>query len=86
MGNNGLLMTVDLSATYGREEADHPKTGQLGTNVVVLRKHDGTVPAHIGYTNRLVINGTARRIVEAEFAEDHEHCDVYDVWVEKEGA
>lgn len=67
-GTNGLLMTVDLSATYGSLEDEHPKTGQLGCNVVVLRKADGSVPAHIGFTSRLVVDGKPRKIVEAEFA------------------
>lgn len=47
-GRNGLLMSVDLSAQYGKVEESHPATGQLGYNVVVLRKADGSVPEHIG--------------------------------------
>jgi hypothetical protein len=86
-GNNGLLMTVDLSATYGALEDDHPKTGQLGCNVVVLRKADGTVPAHIGYSDRILIDGKWREIADPpEFAERHEHIDFYDVTVYREGA
>ncbi|MEW1551397.1 hypothetical protein [Streptomyces tsukubensis] len=47
-GRNGLLMRIDHSATYGERETTHPKSGQLGLNVVVLRKADGTIPQHIG--------------------------------------
>ncbi|MFD7776626.1 hypothetical protein [Streptomyces sp. NPDC059753] len=47
-GNNGLMMRVDLSAQYGKQEHGHRKSGQLGHNVVVLRKADGTVPTHVG--------------------------------------
>ncbi|MFD5504626.1 hypothetical protein ACFWJS_33785 [Streptomyces sp. NPDC127061] len=46
-GRNGLLMTIEHSAKYGELEADHQKTGQLGYNVVILRKADGFVPAHV---------------------------------------
>jgi hypothetical protein len=47
-GKNGLLMRIDISAQYGIQESAHPKSGQLGYNVVVLRKADGTVPTHVG--------------------------------------
>ncbi len=47
-GRNGLLMTVEVSAQNGQLETEHPATGQLGYNVVVLRKADGSVPAHVG--------------------------------------
>ncbi|GGX26726.1 hypothetical protein [Streptomyces chryseus] len=46
-GRNGMLMRIDVSAQHGRQEFEHPKSGQLGYNVVVLRKADGTVPAHV---------------------------------------
>ncbi|MGI5404167.1 hypothetical protein ACQEVG_32895 [Streptomyces sp. CA-135486] len=46
-GRNGMLMRIEISAQYGRQEAEHPKSGQLGYNVVVLRKADGTVPEHV---------------------------------------
>nr|WSW58462.1 hypothetical protein OG513_07640 [Streptomyces sp. NBC_00998] len=42
-----LSMRIDISAQYGRQESEHPRSGQLGYNVVVLRKADGTVPAHV---------------------------------------
>ncbi|WP_030962636.1 hypothetical protein [Streptomyces sp. NRRL S-378] len=45
-----LSMRIDISAQYGRQESEHPRSGQLGHNVVVLRKADGTVPAHVGVT------------------------------------
>ncbi|GAB7187118.1 hypothetical protein ATKI12_6949 [Kitasatospora sp. Ki12] len=49
-GRRGIAMTIDLSATHGMVESSHPRTGQLGYNTVVLRKADGTAPAHIGPT------------------------------------
>ncbi|MGW6597879.1 hypothetical protein [Streptomyces sp. NPDC055036] len=46
-GANGLLMKIELSAHRGSQEEKHQKSGQLGYNVVVLRKANGTVPRHI---------------------------------------
>lgn len=86
-GRNGLLMTVDLSAQHGVQEHEHPKTGQLGYNVVVLRKADGTVPVHIGYSDRILVDGKWRGIADPpELSERQDHVDVYDVWVYREDA
>lgn len=64
----------------------HQKRSEIGSTCAVLRKADGTVPAHIGYTSRLVVDGKPRKIVESELGERREYTDVYDVWVEKEDA
>ncbi|MFE5092057.1 hypothetical protein ACFRCI_17085 [Streptomyces sp. NPDC056638] len=45
-GKNVMLMKIDRSAWWGGVEKKPQKTGQLGTNVLVLRKADGTVPEH----------------------------------------
>lgn len=45
-GRNGFLMAIDHSAAYGSVET-HPRSGQLGYNVVILSKADGSIPAHI---------------------------------------
>jgi hypothetical protein len=46
-GRNGLMMEVSSSFTYGKPEEKFQKRGQLGYNVAVLCKADGTVPSHI---------------------------------------
>lgn len=45
-GKNGMLMKIARSAVYGGLEEKPQKTGQLGCNVIVLSKADGTIPDH----------------------------------------
>ncbi|MFB7671308.1 hypothetical protein ACFC26_07805 [Kitasatospora purpeofusca] len=47
-GSACIVMDVELSAVDGMAEVPRRRTGQLGYNTVVLRKADGTAPAHIG--------------------------------------
>ncbi|MFI8084330.1 hypothetical protein ACIF6L_26450 [Kitasatospora sp. NPDC086009] len=49
-GRTGIVMDIELSAVDGMAEIPRQRTGQLGYNTVVLRKADGTAPAHIGPT------------------------------------
>ncbi|MFD8595413.1 hypothetical protein ACFV1L_10465 [Kitasatospora sp. NPDC059646] len=76
-----LVMTVDVSAQHGEQEETHPKTGQLGYNVVVLRKADGSVPTHVGGPgNWLTVDGVARQVTGWEFRENDGDDDVYRVY------
>ncbi|MFG2292017.1 hypothetical protein [Streptomyces sp. NPDC048603] len=82
-----LSMRVDLSAQHGQQEAEHPRSGQLGYNVVVLRKADGTVPAHISETlpsgDILRYLGETREVEEAELVDPGDEYWTYRVWVRR---
>ncbi|WP_282203929.1 hypothetical protein [Kitasatospora fiedleri] len=69
-----LSMEIGVSAQHGRQEEKHPKAGQLGHNVVVLRKADGTVPVHVaGPGNWLTVDGELLgAVVEVEAVTDTE--------------
>lgn len=84
---SGRLM---LHAEHGmRGSARYPEIAkqQLGSMVAVLRKADGTVPSHIGYSDRILIDGEWRQIADPpELSERQDYVDVYDVWVHREDA
>jgi hypothetical protein len=40
-------MTVEREAQYGKAREPIHRTGPFGGSVIVLRKADGTVPAHL---------------------------------------
>jgi hypothetical protein len=46
-GRNSLMVEVSASFIYGSPESRFQKRGQLGFNVAILCKADGTVPSHI---------------------------------------
>ncbi|MFI6444687.1 hypothetical protein [Kitasatospora sp. NPDC050543] len=46
-GRHGLMMAVETAAQWGKRQEQPQKTGQFGYNTVILRKADGSVPAHV---------------------------------------
>lgn len=58
---------------------------EVGSGCAVLRKANGDVPAHIGYSDRIRIDDKWREIAEPpEFSERHTALDVYDLYVYRE--
>jgi hypothetical protein len=75
-----LMMTVE-HGNSGRSYYSQSRS-QIGSMSTVLRKADGTVPAHIGGEgDRLVIDGKSHEVLETDLQDIDEDALGYYAWV-----
>ncbi len=83
-GRHGLMMAVETAAKWGEWIEAPQRTGQFGYNTVILRKADGSVPAHVGGPGSwLTIDGTTREVEEHEWLDCTDEATYYGVWAKR---